>query len=217
MKYLIKVSLFFLSLLGLSCSESNIDVKLTSIDDSLSYYQGVFAGWKLRENGYRAIDYSKFKEGFELAKAESKLNFEKRMDASLIINQKFEAKINNFFAKNKDKKGVITTPSGLQYEVIEYGDKNGVMPVLGDSVKLSLKGYRIDGVQFQSYKGVMVFIGRIPGFREGISKMKKGSKYKFYFPPHLGIGNDMELTAPSMYRNMPSIYEVEIFEIYPVK
>lgn len=217
MKYLLRIFIVLLSFLNLSCGKKSTDVKLTSLDDSLSYYQGIFAAWKLRESGYRSFDHSKFDEGIEQSNTDVNSNFEKKMEAGSIITQKLKANVSAFFEKNKNNARLITTPSGLQYEVIQDGDKNSNSPALGDSIKLSLKGYRIDGAEFQSFKGNMVFTGRMAGFREGISLMKRGSKYKFYIPPHLGIGNDIELTAPSVYRNMPSIYEIEIVDIYPVK
>ena len=98
---------------------------------------------------------------------------------------------NNFLAKNKTKPGVMTTASGLQYEVITEG--TGDKPTAADSVTCHYKGTLLNGTVFDnSYdRGQPITFslgGVIPGWTEGLQLMSVGSKYKLYVPYTLGYG-----------------------------
>lgn len=97
----------------------------------------------------------------------------------------------NFLAKNKTKPGVLTTASGLQYEVITEG--TGDKPTAADSVTCHYRGTLLNGTVFDnSYdRGQPITFslgGVIPGWTEGLQLMSVGSKYKFYIPYTLGYG-----------------------------
>jgi FKBP-type peptidyl-prolyl cis-trans isomerase len=100
-----------------------------------------------------------------------------------------------FLAQNKNKPGVKTTASGLQYEVIKEG--NGKKPVATDTVEVNYAGTLIDGTEFDnSYKrGSSISFalnGVIRGWTEALQLMPVGSKYKLYIPYKLAYGmNDM--------------------------
>jgi FKBP-type peptidyl-prolyl cis-trans isomerase FklB len=96
-----------------------------------------------------------------------------------------------FLAKNKTKPGVITTASGLQYEVITEG--TGLKPTAADSVTCHYRGTLLNGYEFDaSYRTgqpiTFALGGVIPGWTEGLQLMSVGSKYKFYIPYTLGYG-----------------------------
>jgi len=97
-----------------------------------------------------------------------------------------------FLAANKKKKGVITTASGLQYEILSKG--NGQKPTLSNQVSVHYVGTLTDGTEFDnSYKrgtAPTVFpVGAvIQGWQEGLQLMSIGSKYKFYIPSALAYG-----------------------------
>jgi FKBP-type peptidyl-prolyl cis-trans isomerase FklB len=118
-----------------------------------------------------------------------------------------------FLAENKLKPGIITTASGLQYEVINEG--TGIKPTGQDSVTCHYRGTFIDGKGFDnSYdRGEPITFalgGVIKGWTEGLQLMSVGSKYKFYVPYQLGYG-------PSDYMSIPGgsvlIFEVELLDV----
>src|SRR3954463_1299747 len=105
--------------------------------------------------------------------------------------EKNKAEGEAFLAKNKERPGVKTTASGLQYEVLTEG--TGPMPKATDSVTVNYKGTLPDGTVFDSSydrKEPVTFVLNqvIPGWTEGVQLMKVGSKYKLYIPSALGYG-----------------------------
>jgi FKBP-type peptidyl-prolyl cis-trans isomerase FklB len=118
-----------------------------------------------------------------------------------------------FLARNKEKTGVIVTPSGLQYEVIKMG--NGPKPTLQSEVKVHYKGTLIDGTEFDSSVGgepvQFMLSGVISGWTEALQLMPVGSKFKIYLPESMAYGaNGMgELIKPFS----TLIFEVELLDI----
>ncbi len=135
----------------------------------------------------------------------------KKRDSQQVTNKKEGEK---FLAANKNKKGVITTPSGLQYEVIKEGD--GPKPTAADNVKVHYKGTLLDGEVFDSSydRGEPISFplnGVIPGWTEGLQLMKVGSKYRFFIPSNLAYG---ERGAGAVIGpNATLIFEVELLGI----
>ncbi len=120
----------------------------------------------------------------------------------------------DFLAKNKLKNGVITTPSGLQYEIIKQGTGN--KPKATDQVTVHYQGTLLNGFEFDSsYKRgepITLELNRvIKGWTEGVQLMPEGSKYRFYIPYNLGYG------ASGAGQNIPPyatlIFEVELIKI----
>lgn len=96
-----------------------------------------------------------------------------------------------FLAENAKRQGVVTTKSGLQYEVISEG--NGPRPKASDTVRCHYEGTLIDGTVFDSsyLRNQPAEFGLrqvIAGWTEGVQLMKVGAKYKFYIPYTLGYG-----------------------------
>lgn len=119
----------------------------------------------------------------------------------------------NFLKQNKNKPGVKTTASGLQYEVLR--DSAGARPTLTDSVTVNYKGSLLNGTVFDnSYdRGQPITFalnGVITGWTEGLQLMTVGSKYKFYIPYNLAYG-------PNDYGPIPGgsmlTFEVELLAI----
>lgn len=118
-----------------------------------------------------------------------------------------------FMAGNREREGVITTESGLQYEVVEAAD--GPTPSPDDRVEIHYRGTLADGTQFDSSydRGEPITLGVdgfISGFSEGLQLMSVGSKYKFYIPPELGYGAQDGGTIPP---NSALVFEVELLGI----
>lgn len=97
----------------------------------------------------------------------------------------------SFLAENKKRAGVVTTPSGLQYEVVKQG--TGRQPKASDTVRCHYEGTLIDGTVFDSSyrRGVPAEFGLrqvIAGWTEGVQLMKEGAIFKFYIPYNLAYG-----------------------------
>ena len=96
-----------------------------------------------------------------------------------------------FMAQNKAKPGVITTASGLQYQVIRAGQ--GPKPAVKDTVLVHYEGRLVDGTVFDSsyqrgQPAAFPLDQVIPGWTEGVQLMATGSKYHFVVPPQLAYG-----------------------------
>lgn len=121
---------------------------------------------------------------------------------------------NIFLADNKKKAGVITTASGLQYEIITQG--NGEKPTLKDTVVCHYRGTLLDGTEFDaSYnRGEPLTIpieGVIKGWTEGLQLMPKGAKYKFYIPQELAYG--LRGAPPTIPGGSALIFEIELLDV----
>ncbi len=119
-----------------------------------------------------------------------------------------------FLAENGQKDGVMTTPSGLQYQVLRHGD--GPRPREEDRVSIHYKGTLIDGTEFDSsyereQPATFGVTGVISGFSEGLMLMTKGSQYRFYIPGAIAYGTSGsgQLIGP----NATLIFEVELISI----
>ena len=121
-----------------------------------------------------------------------------------------------FLAENAKREGVVTTKSGLQYEVIKEGD--GKSPQATDTVKCHYEGRLIDGRIFDSSynrgtPSVFTLDQVIKGWTEGLQLMKEGSKYRFYIPYNLAYGSQkVSIILP--YSAL--IFDVELIEVKPV-
>lgn len=118
-----------------------------------------------------------------------------------------------FLTENAKKEGVITTESGLQYEVVAAGE--GDKPVATDIVKVHYTGTLIDGTKFDSSvdrgEPATFPLNRvIPGWTEGVQLMSVGAKYRFYIPSDLGYGPAGAGTIPP---NSALIFDVELLGI----
>ncbi len=119
-----------------------------------------------------------------------------------------------FLEEHKEKEGVVTTESGLQYKVLEEGD--GPKPKATDQVKVDYVGTLIDGTEFDSSvkRGEPAVFGAdqvIAGWSEALQLMNVGSKYRLVIPPELAYG---ERGAPPVIEpNSVLIFEVELLEI----
>jgi len=122
-----------------------------------------------------------------------------------------------FLAENKTKKGVITTASGLQYEIMTKG--NGPTPKSTDKVTVHYSGTLIDGRKFDSSydrkePATFPVTGVIKGWVEALQLMPVGSKWKLYIPSELAYGQNPH-PGGIIEPNMVLIFEVELLKIEP--
>ena len=167
-----------------------------------------------------ATDFVLIKQGF----INGVLGFNEQMDGTQ-AGEYIQTTMNNikygnvqeegekFLAENALKDGVVTTESGLQYEVIKMG--KGKKPSATDRVKVHYHGTLINGTVFDSSveRGEPITFGLnqvIKGWTEGVQLMPIGSKFRFYIPQELGYGAQSAGSIPP-YSTL--IFEVELLDI----
>ncbi len=124
------------------------------------------------------------------------------------------AKGQAFLAENGQKPGVVTTPSGLQYLVLEKGSGN-VHPTLSNRVKVHYHGTLLDGTVFDSsvQRKEPITFGLsqvIKGWQEGLTYMVQGDKFRLFIPSTLAYGKSGSGPIPPA---ATLIFDVELLEI----
>ena len=116
----------------------------------------------------------------------------------------------DFLAQNAKKPGIVTTASGLQYQVISEG--TGEKPAATDKVVVNYRGTFISGDEFDSGKGIGFPLNRvIAGWTEGLQLMKEGAKYRLFVPSDLAYG---ERGAGGLIPpNTALIFDVELVKV----
>lgn len=200
--------------------------KLPTSDDSLSYALGV-ANYKYYVGDSINISVKMFSKGMTDASKEKALMndtaasafivsyMQKREKARLMTenSQQIEA-ARKWLADNAAAEGVVTTPSGLQYKVIQEG--TGSTPGPEDMVRVHYSGKTIDGNKFDSSydrgEPAQFRVNNvIRGWVEGLQLMKEGSKMMLYIPYDLAYG---ERGAGNVIKPFETlIFEVELLEV----
>lgn len=120
-----------------------------------------------------------------------------------------------FLVENAKKNNIVTTASGLQYEVLIPGT-GSISPSATSNVTVHYKGTTIDGKEFDSSYGrgepATFPLNRvIAGWTEGLQLMKEGAKYRFFIPSELGYGEHG--AGRAIPPNATLIFEVELLKI----
>lgn len=117
-----------------------------------------------------------------------------------------------FLAENAKRPGVITTPSGLQYQVLQEG--KGRQPGATDMVRVNYAGSLVDGREFDRGEGIEFPLDRvIPGWTEGLQLMKEGGKTRFFIPSDLAYGD--RGAGGVIPPNAALIFEVDLIAVKP--
>jgi FKBP-type peptidyl-prolyl cis-trans isomerase len=148
----------------------------------------------------------------EMQQAQQSFQLKKQQEYAAITAEN-KTKSDAHLEKNKAKKGVQVTESGLQYEVEREG--KGKKPGAQDTVKVHYTGKLIDGTVFDSsyerdQPTDFPVSNVIPGFSEGLQLMSEGAKYTFTIPSSLAYG---EQAPPTIGPNQVLIFEVELLEV----
>ena len=146
-------------------------------------------------------------------------------EAQQMLNEYFENKAKEdaqqaiadgaaFLKENGEREGVVTTKSGLQYEVLTAG--SGKSPKATDQVRCHYEGRLIDGSVFDSsyQRGEPADFGLnqvIPGWTEGVQLMQEGAKYRFYIPYVLGYGERGAGSQIPPYSTL--VFDVELVKV----
>jgi FKBP-type peptidyl-prolyl cis-trans isomerase len=137
---------------------------------------------------------------------------EERQSAALETNR---SEGEAYLVQNGNREGVVTTGSGLQYEVMEQGD--GPMPTATDRVTVHYRGQLVDGTEFDtSYDGepaTFAVNGVIAGWTEALQLMNVGGKYRLVIPSELAYGE--RGSGPVIGPNATLVFEVELLAIEP--
>ena len=192
--------------------------------DKFSYAIGLGIGQNLLSMGAQSINVEDFAQAIKdvLDRKETAISHN---EAREIVNKYFEeleTKLNaeniekgkSFLEENAKRPGVVTLPSGLQYEVITEG--NGKKPSATDRVKCHYEGTLIDGTLFDSSikRGEPAIFGVnqvIQGWVEALQLMPVGSKWKLFIPSNLAYGKAG--AGQSIEPNSTLVFEVEVLDI----
>ncbi|MCC8038525.1 MAG: FKBP-type peptidyl-prolyl cis-trans isomerase [Bacteroidales bacterium] len=201
--------------------------------DRISYALGLSMGNNFRASGIKEINVQDFADGvaavfygtapkmsYDEAKKEIQAFFEnmqKEQEAEAARMAEVNKKAGEeFLAENGKRVDVLTTPSGLQYEVITQGE--GPKPTASDQVEVHYTGKLIDGTVFDSSvdRGMPATFGVtqvIPGWVEALQLMNEGSKWRLFIPSNLAYGPQ---GAPgAIPPNATLIFDVELLKVNP--
>lgn len=208
------------------------DSSLKTEEDRLSYSLGLIMGQRLTQDFdqlnvdvmAQAIKDLYAKGDLKMTEAEVKETMQAFQQKKMLEQQEAQAKASEanlkagqeFMAANGKKKGVVTTASGLQYQVLTKG--NGAKPALTDQVKVHYEGKLLNGEVFDSsyQRGEPVTFGLnqvISGWQEGLQLMSVGSKWKIFIPSDLAYGPGG--TGGPIGPNETLVFEVELLDINP--
>lgn len=199
--------------------------------DKLSYALGLGIGRQLSQMGAENLNIDDFAQAIKdvIAGNEPKVS---NTEAQTIVQEFFQKQEEKqraaaaerfkgtreegekYLAENAKKDGVVTLPSGLQYQVLKEG--NGRKPKATDTVKCHYEGMLVDGTMFDSSiqrgePAEFPLNGVIRGWTEGLQLMQEGAKYRFFIPYHLGYGEQGAGAAIPPFAAL--IFDVELIEV----
>lgn len=194
--------------------------------DKFSYAIGLGIGQNLLGMGAKGISVEDFAQaigdvlgGKELAMSHNEAReivnkFFEEMEAKMSAAAKEQGE--KFLAENAKREGVVTLPSGLQYEIINEGNPLAPRAKAEDQVECHYEGMLIDGTLFDSSikRGQPATFGVsqvIPGWVEALQLMNEGAKWKLFIPSELAYGarGAGEMIPP----HSTLIFEVELIKV----
>ena len=192
--------------------------------DKISYALGLSIANNFLASGIKSVDADTFVEAMKdvFSGKQPQLSYEEAkelIDTFFTRIQNEEKELNLAAGKEyaeimKHKSGVVTLPSGVQYEILEKGD--GPKPKKTDTVEVHYHGTLINGTVFDSSRergkpATFPVSAVIPGWTEVLQLMPVGSKWRVVIPSHLAYG---ERGAGSLIKpNMTLVFEIELLGI----
>lgn len=212
-----------------SAAEAGVSAADTGLEDDVAkanYSLGFTMAENLIGNFADSIDEDAFIRGVRdrfadreravsMEEARASLNALAEKQAEALAGRAVEnlAAGSAFLAENGAREGVVTLPSGLQYEILTAAE--GLQPEASDTVTTHYHGTLIDGTVFDSsYErgepASFPLNGVIPGWTEGLQLMAVGAKWRLYIPPGLAYGEQDRGPIPG---NSTLIFDVELLDI----
>ena len=192
--------------------------------EKISYALGLGIGQQLKSMNIENFDIKEFSRSIEDVMAGRDTDMTAR-EAQVMLSEYFQkkekeqaeeniAKGKAYLDENGKREGVITTKSGLQYEVLTEG--TGKSPKATDKVRCHYEGRLTDGSVFDSsyQRGEPADFGLnqvIAGWTEGVQLMKEGAKYRFHIPYLLGYGE--RGAGASIPPYAPLVFDVELIKV----
>ncbi len=230
LKMYVLASLLVLPSLSLAADKDKPANKLADPKDKLGYSMGLDVGTYFKgmkdEINYDSLLLGitdSYKGNTPLLTPEEVATVQKEFAAKMQEKQAAQIKEmqeknkksgDDYLAKNKEKKGVVVTASGLQYEVVKKG--NGEKVKDGDQVKVHYTGTFVDGKVFDDSRkrGEPAVFGVdqvIPGWSEAMKLMDVGAQYKLAIPANLAYGE--QGAPPVIEPNSVLLFDVELLSI----
>ena len=192
--------------------------------EKISYALGLGIGQQLKSMNIENFDIKEFSRSIEDVMAGRDTAMTAR-EAQVMLSEYFQkkekeqaeeniAKGKAYLEENGKREGVITTKSGLQYEVLTDG--TGKSPKATDKVRCHYEGRLTDGSVFDSsyQRGEPADFGLnqvIAGWTEGVQLMKEGAKYRFHIPYLLGYGERGAGASIPPYATL--VFDVELIKV----
>ncbi len=192
--------------------------------EKISYALGLGIGQQLKSMNIENFDIKEFSRSIEDVMAGRDTDMTAR-EAQVMLSEYFQkkekeqaeeniAKGKAYLEENGKREGVITTKSGLQYEVLTEG--TGKTPKATDKVRCHYEGRLTDGTVFDSsyQRGEPADFGLnqvIAGWTEGVQLMKEGAKYRFHIPYLLGYGERGAGASIPPYATL--VFDVELIKV----
>ncbi len=192
--------------------------------DKISYALGLGIGQQLKSMNIENFDIESFSKSIADVMSGAKAEMT-AVEAQKMLNSYFQEKEAQDAKKNIEagkaylkangcREGVVTTASGLQYEVLNEG--TGRSPKATDKVRCHYEGRLTDGTVFDSsyQRGEPADFGLnqvIAGWTEGVQLMKEGAKYRFHIPYLLGYGERGAGASIPPYATL--VFDVELIKV----
>jgi FKBP-type peptidyl-prolyl cis-trans isomerase FklB len=216
-----KIILSLILIMGItSINAQNLNTEM----EKVSYSLGVNVAKSVKNQGLESIDSEAIAQAFTDVFEGNELKISEQ--ESNVILQEYFGKLTqkaqsqnveagqNFLAENAKRDGVVTTATGLQYEVLTEG--SGDSPKETDQVTVHYHGTLIDGTVFDSsvergQPATFPVNGVIPGWVEALQLMNPGAKFKLFIPSNLAYGE--RGAGGAIGPNATLIFEVELISI----
>ena len=213
--------------LVLAGCDQQASVELKTPAQKASYGIGLNMGKSLAQEGMDDLDSKAVAQGIEdaVGKKPQKLKDDELVEAFAALQKRAEERMTKmsadaeaagkkFLEENAKKDGVVTTASGLQYQIVKKAD--GAQPKPTDVVTVHYEGKLIDGKVFDSSieRGSPIDLpvsGVIPGWVEGLQLMHVGEKVKLFIPANLAYG--AQSPSPAIPANSVLVFDLELIAI----
>ena len=192
--------------------------------DKISYALGMHLGQQLKRTGVQNLNYQQFTDAIKDTLENHKTAIDSTQMQAILNNyftqlektqnEKLKAEGALFLAENAKREGVVTLPSGLQYQILTPAI--GQKPTKADRVRVHYHGTLIDGTIFDSsvqrrQPAEFGVTQVIQGWVEALQLMPVGAKWRLFIPYNLAYGERGAGSSIPPYATL--IFDVELLKI----